>query len=97
MASGGDDHSVRLWDLASHAQRGVLDGHTGAVWAMAFSPDGHTLVTGGTTVQLWKVDASLDPAQAIERICRTVTRNLTAEERAASLHDTSAGPVCPAT
>jgi hypothetical protein len=47
-------------------------------------------------VQLWKVDASLDSAQAIERICRTVTRNLTAEERAAYLHDTSAGPVCPA-
>ncbi|MFJ4206598.1 hypothetical protein ACIP2Y_44315 [Streptomyces sviceus] len=64
---------------------------------MAFSPDGHTLATVGSTMQLWKVAASLGPAQAVDRICRTVNRDLTSEERAAYLHRASSGPVyvCP--
>lgn len=38
LASAGTDGTVRLWDPASRKQLGRLNGHTGAVLAVAFSP-----------------------------------------------------------
>jgi len=46
-----------LWDVATHQEITTLTNHTGAMNAVAFSPDGHTLATGsydGTTT-LWDV------------------------------------------
>jgi hypothetical protein len=40
LASGSDDHTIRLWTLPS----AIITGHTSTVYAVAFSPDGHTLV-----------------------------------------------------
>tara|TARA_B100000959_G_C14637323_1_gene482789 strand:- start:161 stop:580 length:420 start_codon:yes stop_codon:yes gene_type:complete len=55
LASGGYDSSVRLWDVASREQMGVLEGHTDRVNSVAWSPDGHTLASGSRddTVRLW--------------------------------------------
>ena len=39
-ASGGADHSVRLWDLAQKRLSATLAGHQAPVVALAFSPDG---------------------------------------------------------
>jgi hypothetical protein len=48
LATGSWDGTVRLWDLASGREAAVLRGHgSGAIWSLAFSPDGHALFSGG--------------------------------------------------
>src|SRR5262249_42939754 len=46
LASGSEDNTIILWDVASHQQLSALKGHTGTVRSVAFSPDGQTLASG---------------------------------------------------
>ena len=46
-ALGGDDHSVRVWDLAQHRFSMTLDAHTDWVRTLTYSPNGEMLVTSG--------------------------------------------------
>jgi hypothetical protein len=57
LATGSDDTSVRLWDVATAKETGKLSGHDSAVFAVAFTPSQKILVTGGGdgTVRLWDV------------------------------------------
>ena len=64
LASGSDDHTVRLWDAATGQPVGQpLAGHDDAVTSVAFSPDGTRLASGSddNTVRLW--DAGDRPAR----------------------------------
>ncbi|MGH3810881.1 MAG: WD40 repeat domain-containing protein [Pseudonocardiaceae bacterium] len=58
-----------------HTSGPTLTGHTDWVYAVVFSPDGHTLATGSTdqTVRLWETNVD----QAIQRICATTRDTLT--------------------
>ncbi|GAB7184314.1 hypothetical protein ATKI12_4145 [Kitasatospora sp. Ki12] len=96
LATASGDQTVRLWDAATGKSRTALTGHSAAVNSVVFSPDGRTLATasGDTTARLWNV-VLLPPAEAIQKICRTVGRDLTPEERKAYLPGQSTDPVCP--
>jgi tetratricopeptide (TPR) repeat protein len=81
IVSGGDDGSVRLWDVASHQQVAQLDGHAGSVFSVGFSPDGAQIVSGGDdgTLRLWDGPQRV-LLQAVARISRPAPV-LTAAER----------------
>ena len=59
MASGGgwEDEIIRLWDVVTGEQKGIITGNTGGVSDVAFSPDGQTLASGcyDYTIRLWDV------------------------------------------
>ncbi|MBI3410133.1 MAG: hypothetical protein HY040_17460 [Planctomycetes bacterium] len=50
-----DDPTITLWDAASAKAEGQLVGHKGAIWKIALSPDGNSLVSSGMdgTIRLW--------------------------------------------
>lgn len=47
VALGGDDHLVRVWDLAESRLARVLEAHQDWVRTLTFSPNGEMLVTSG--------------------------------------------------
>jgi WD40 repeat protein len=55
LVSGGDDHTVRLWDLDTVRERSTLHGHTEGVLCVACAPDGRALASGGfdRSVRVW--------------------------------------------
>jgi WD40 repeat protein len=44
--SGSNDTTLRLWDTVSGAHLNTLNGHSGGVESVAFSPDGTHVVSG---------------------------------------------------
>jgi WD40 repeat protein len=76
LATGGGDQIVRIWDVTSHREVKALEGHTGNIWCLAFSPDGHTLASAGggdRAVRLWDVSSGklrLKPFQGHAQMIR---------------------------
>ena len=57
--------NVRLWDVDTDTEIGILWGHFGQVQSVSFSPDGRTLATAGSldaTVRLWDVETQTEVA-----------------------------------
>ncbi|MBW4642280.1 MAG: serine/threonine protein kinase [Goleter apudmare HA4340-LM2] len=57
LASGSDDKTLKLWNLATAKEIRTLKGHSQWIWAIAFSPDGKILASGSAdkTVKLWNL------------------------------------------
>ena len=55
LATASDDHTARIWDLATGTTRTTLQGHTGTLRGVAFSPDGTLLATASAdhTARIW--------------------------------------------
>src|SRR5208283_5772232 len=55
LASSSGDATLKLWDAAAGKLLVSMQGHTGDVRSIAWSPDGKTLVSGCTdkTLKLW--------------------------------------------
>ena len=57
LLTGGEDSTMRLWDLETGKEVRRFAGHEGRVRAVAFSPDGKLGLSGSLdrTVRLWKL------------------------------------------
>ena len=57
LASGSDDHIVRLWDAQTGECRRTLHGHTSPVWTLNFNSQGTILASSGEdrSVRIWDV------------------------------------------
>lgn len=55
IATGSEDHQIRLWDADTQGPKRAWKGHENVITSVAFSPDGKTLATGSAdgTVILW--------------------------------------------
>lgn len=80
LASGSNDQTVRVWELATRQEMLRFEGHRAGVGALAFAPDGKRLVSGSrdTTAIVWNllmptsdgrpVPASTPDAKELQRL-----------------------------
>jgi WD40 repeat protein len=76
--------AVTVWDLESQRSLVHLFGHSGAVAAVDFSPDGSSIVSGGVdrSVRIWRCEVCA-PIDEVLRLARSrMLRELTPAERA---------------
>ena len=78
LASGASDRTVILWDVETRVPLEPLRGHLAEVLAVAFSPDGRTLVSGDSRGDLFFWE--LDPESWRSKLCAKLTRNLSDSE-----------------
>ena len=78
LASGGEDMTVRLWDLTTYKPIGQPLRSESGVLSIAFSPNGKLLASAGwgKTVHVWNIDFAAWP----EHLCKAAGRNLTNQE-----------------
>lgn len=59
MASGSNDNTIKLWDTATGQEIRTLKKDSGYVYAIAISPDGRTLASGGSAdniIKIWRLN-----------------------------------------
>jgi WD40 repeat protein len=62
LASGSEDKTIRLWDLATGQTRHVLSEHQGFVEAVAFQPNSTNILASGSrdkTIKIWELNRVL--------------------------------------
>nr|CAL30216.1 HET-D [Podospora anserina] len=56
VASGSDDHTIKIWEAATGSCTQTLEGHGGWVLSVAFSPDSKWVASGSadSTIKIWE-------------------------------------------
>ncbi|MDJ1171879.1 WD40 repeat domain-containing protein [Roseofilum sp. BLCC_M154] len=64
LASGGNDGTIKVWNLETQAEVATLTGHQEWVYSVSYSPDGKTLASGGAdgTIKLWNLETQAEVA-----------------------------------
>lgn len=57
LASGSEDHTIKLWNVENGTEQLTLKGHQQQLWSVEFSPDGQLLASSSRdgTIKLWRV------------------------------------------
>ena len=57
LVSGGDDNTIKVWNLQTGQLLRTLTGHANQVYGVAINPDGQTLVSGSLdqTIKVWNL------------------------------------------
>ncbi|MFM7885832.1 MAG: WD40 repeat domain-containing protein, partial [Pseudanabaena sp.] len=55
LATGGDDRSIKLWDIETGACLRIFSGHSHPVVSLVFTPKGDRLISGSSdcTIKIW--------------------------------------------
>jgi WD40 repeat protein len=92
LASGSGDQTVRLWDVATGAERLCLRGHSNMVSAVCFALEGILASASyDRTVRLW--DATTGDCLACFPRCVDAIRALWFDPKILRLHAAAAGQV----
>lgn len=76
---GGEDFSVRLWDIEKLQEIKAFRGHTLGVTGVAFTPEGDRVLSCSrdTTVRLWSIETGMEirryPGHPAEALCIAVS------------------------
>jgi len=78
LASGGNDGTIHLWDVATQQPFGAVLRSNAGVQSLDFSPEGNRLVSVGTggSALVWE----LNPTQWLEIASRLANRNMSRKE-----------------
>ena len=57
---GGEDKSIKLWDVATGKEKATLVGHLKGIYSLTFAPDGKTLLAAdySGSMKLWDPDGA---------------------------------------
>ena len=63
LLASGSDRSISLWDVETGSLHTRLEGHSGVVVSLAFSPDGQILASGSAdrSIRLWQLAGGAKP------------------------------------
>ncbi|CAN5594819.1 hypothetical protein BH10PLA2_BH10PLA2_05600 [soil metagenome] len=75
VALGDVRGHIGIWDTRTGAELGTLEGHSGRITSLCYSPDNKTLASSSAdkTVRLWHIKSPSDLLESFELPCRNCT------------------------